>query len=190
MKYKSCFLGIPLPDKFLKDYLNLQENIKKIEPNLRLQDPKVLEPHITIYYCGEQEETVLSEISKIVESSKNLLANLNLKVGGLDFFDQGKYYVLFLDVVYPKELIIFQEEINNKCSHIHRDNEILAFHPHMTVGGFNTNRPPKELEQIMEKLQQEFSKVNLEFPISELIIYGVDPEDPTRSHKRLTRIPI
>ena len=188
MKYESCFLGVPLPEEFLKVYTDLQENIRQIDPSLTLQDINILEPHITIYYCGEQTEEVLEEISEIANDSKNILNGLTIKVGGLDFFVKDDYNVLFLDVIYPKELIVFQEEVNNRCAKFHRDNEILKFHPHLTVGGISTNRSTEELEQILLKLKVEFSKVNLEFPIIDLVMYGVDSADKTRTHKKLKTI--
>src|SRR3989344_197815 len=188
MKYENCFLGIPIPVKFLKVYTDLQEEIKQIDSSLTLQDIDILEPHITIYYCSEQTEAVLTEVAKIAEESKNILRDLTLKVGGLDFFVKDDYSVLFLDVIYPKELTIFQEEVNNRCAKFYRDNEILKFHPHMTVGGINTNRSYEELEQILLKLKMEFAKVNLEFPITDLVMYGVDPADKTRTHKKLKTI--
>lgn len=107
MKYKNCFLGIPLPASFFDAYKDLQVRLREIDPSLTLQDPEKLEPHITIYYLDEQTEDALSEISKIVEESKDILKGLTLKVGGMDFFQKQEYNVLFLDIVYPKELVIF-----------------------------------------------------------------------------------
>lgn len=185
MKYKNCFLGIPLPTRFSDAYKDLQVKLREIDPSLTLQDPKKLEPHITIYYLDEEADNALSEISKFIEESKDMLKGLTLKVGGMDFFQKQGYNVLFLDIVYPKELVIFQKEIGKKLVQYYKDNEILEFHPHMTVAEINTNRDTKLLDSTLLKLKEEFSKVSIEFPINSLVIYGINPSDPTESHKKL-----
>jgi 2'-5' RNA ligase len=188
MKYENCFLGIGLPEEYLDVYTDLQERIKEIDPSLILQDINILEPHITIYYCGEQTEEILNEISKIAKDSKNVLKGLTLKVGGLDFFPKEGYNVLFLDVVYPKELVMFQEKVSSQLAKFNQDKDALKFHPHMTIGGMDTNRSPEQLERVKIKLKEEFSKVNLEFPIKDLVIYGIDPSNSNHIQKHLYEI--
>lgn len=177
MKYKNCFLGIPLPARFLDAYKNLQVKLKEIDPSLTLQDPEKLEPHITIYYLDEQTDDALLEISKVVEESKDILKGLTLTVGGMDFFQKQGYNVLFLDIVYPKELIIFQKEVGKKLVQYYEDNKVLEFHPHMTVAGINTNRDEQEVNKITKELKTVFDQVALEFNIDELALFGIDPSD-------------
>lgn len=186
MKYKNCFLGIPTSARFLDAYKDLQVKLKEIDPNLTLQDSEKLEPHITIYYLDEQTDDALSEISKIIEESKNMLKSLTLKIGGMDFFQKQGYNVLFLDIIYPKELVIFQKEIGKKLVQYYKDNEILEFHPHMTVAGINTNIDEQEINKITKELKTVFDQVALEFPVTESVLLGINPSDNIEDfYKRL-----
>lgn len=67
--YTSCFIGIPLPDKYQKEFEALLKDINSICPSWELVDPKT--PHITVFYLDKQSKNKLPDIAKKVDSTKH-----------------------------------------------------------------------------------------------------------------------
>ena len=86
-QYTSCFVGVPLPDKFQKKFEDLLVKIKKLNPNWEIVYPKT--PHITIYYLDKQSQYVIPIIKNVVEKESGFLRKEILTVKSFDYFAQN-----------------------------------------------------------------------------------------------------
>src|SRR5436189_4491765 len=94
--YTSCFLGIPLPQKYLKEFGRVSEDIRTIDSSIETVHPQT--PHITIYYLNKQSQYVLEEINENIKPFNDILNKVTLTIGGFGYFTKDNPKVLFLDV--------------------------------------------------------------------------------------------
>lgn len=184
--YNTCFIGIPLPKKYQRTFESLLADVSKICPKLELIDPKT--PHITGYYLDVQSQSTLTEISKIVESTMGLLKGLKLKVGGFDYFGADDPRVLFLNVQYPKALKDFNQSITESLKKYYDNDNDLPFHPHMTIARINTSESKKSFKKLGFKLKPRLDEIIWVFPITEVVLYGINSAKESSPHEKLITI--
>jgi 2'-5' RNA ligase len=188
--YENCFLGIPIPEEFEEKFKSLLRQVKDIDPNLTPVDIDKLDPHITIYYLDKQDETSLSQIAAIAESSKDLLKGTLLKIGKMGYFRKDNPFVIFLDVNSSKELTQYYQQMVTKLTKYFSSDKKQEFHPHMTVARMENETAQKSFRQNKSRLSEVLNNITWEFQIKELVVYGIDPADTSKSHKRLYTITI
>src|SRR5260221_10279275 len=127
--YTSCFLGIPLPQRYQKEFEQLLLDIQSIDPLIEIVQP--LTPHITIYYLDKQSQYSLDEINQKIQSFTKDLSDTTLKTKGLGYFTQDNPHVLFLDVIYPKSLIEYKNNVSEIFKEYSASDNNLPFHPHV-----------------------------------------------------------
>ncbi|MBI4037273.1 2'-5' RNA ligase family protein [Candidatus Daviesbacteria bacterium] len=187
-EYQYCFVGIPLPIKYQGEFGDLLIDIKNIDPNLEIEDPNKLEPHVTIYYLGQQPEELIPEITGVVNSYVSLLQGVNLRVGKLGFFGENNPRVSFLNVRYPSALCNFNEILAKNLARFTTGDENLPFHPHMTVAKMNTETAQASFISNRVQLEERLSKVRWEFPVTEVVLFGVDPTQKPKVQQKLATI--
>lgn len=183
-KFTSCFIGIPLPDKYQKEFSDLLNKIQGIIPDIEVAYDM---PHITVYYLDEQSQDHLSEIENIVRGHTNLVKGFNLNVRGMGLFGEELPRVLFLPVDYPAKLADFNKLLSRNLTKFMTEDNNLPFHPHMTVARFKTAQAQSIWEKVKESVEQEMKKIHWQFPITEVAIYGVDStKNPQYQEKLIT----
>lgn len=185
--YTSYFIGVPLPQKFQQEFEMLLEDVSNIDSNLEVVDSGT--PHITIYYLDKQSQDDLPEIAKNVKSIKSMIHSTELKVGGLDFFGGEDPRVLFLKVFTPEVLKDFNQSLTDSLKDYCSNDNSWSFHPHMTVARVRTPEAKKSFKKSRPDLKSRFEKVNWIFPITELVLYGVDSTKHPERHYKLITIP-
>jgi 2'-5' RNA ligase len=179
-EYKSCFIGIPLPDEYLGEFSSVLEKVKALNPSLDTVDPAT--PHITIYYLDRQPETNLDDIKKVVEQHVPLIRDDRLLIGGMETFGEGPN-VLFLPVGYPKSLMDFASAVSDEAAKFVESDTNLPFHPHMTVAYFN-EASKQTWENTKNSISVEMGQIKWDFSITEVAIYGDTP------FRKLITIPV
>ena len=187
-EYTSCFLGIPLPEQYQIEFEKLLMDIGKIYPDLETVYPET--PHLTIYYLDRQSQLVLPEIVGTVAEYSSMLSGCSLKIGNLGFFRPGDPRVLFLKVKYPLALTNFNEVIATKLVNFTTEDDNLPFHPHMTVARMETEMAQLSFARNKSLLEKIMSQIYWNFPITELVLYGVDSIKQPELHERLITIPV
>ena len=187
-KYTSCFIGIPLPEKYQQEFEALLADISEIYPLVEVVYPKT--PHITGYYLDEQSQFNLLNITKKVQSVIGLLRGSEITVGGLGHFGGDDPMVLFLNVLYPKALKDFNLSITKSLADYYAKGNNLPFHPHMTIGRINTLEAQKTFKESVSRLKTRLSKTVWKFPITEVILYGVDSAKHPQHQERLISVSI
>lgn len=181
--YSSYFIGIPLPQKYQKEFENLQTDVSKISPLFKTTHPKT--PHITVCYLGKQSQSALSEIAEEVKKHLEILKGAKLKVGGFGYFGEDKPRILFVDVQYPPELQEFNKVISKSLSlYCAADND-LPFHPHVTVAWVGDPKAQEVFKTSLSGLNSRLKEINWKFDITEIVLYGVDTTQKPEYHERL-----
>lgn len=184
--YTSCFIGIPLPKEYKKEFELLLKDINKICSSFELVEPKT--PHITLYYLDKQSQNDLPEITKSVESVIDLLKNTEITVGGLGSFGGDDPRVLFLNVLYPKVLKEFNQSVTQLLRNYYADDNALPFHPHMTTARIITPGAKQDVKESISKLKERLDKISWTFPVTEVVLYGVDSTTHPEHHEKIITI--
>ncbi len=186
--YSSYFIGIPLPQKYQQDFERFLADISKISSLFKTTYPKT--PHITGYYLDEQSQFNLPDIAKSVESTIGLLKGTELTVGGLDYFGEDNPRVLFLNVLYPEALKDFNQSTTKALTKYYANDNDLPFHPHMTIARITTPEAQKSFKESVSKLKTRLSEVAWTFPITEVVLYGVNSTKRPQYQERLIPISV
>lgn len=184
--YTSYFLGIPLPKEYKKEFEVLLKDINNICPFLELVNPQT--PHITVYYLDKQSKYVLPKIAEKVESTINLLKGVEITIGGLGNFGSDDPRVLFLNVLYPNILKEFNQKVTQLLKKYYADDNALPFHPHMTAARIVTPEAKQSFKESLLKLKDRLDKINWTFPVTEVVLYGVDSTTHPEHHEKLITI--
>lgn len=68
MRFTSCFIGIPLPEKYQKEFEQILDTLDELLPAARLVRRET--PHITVYYLDAQSQDNILDITKIIDSMR------------------------------------------------------------------------------------------------------------------------
>lgn len=186
--YTSYFLGIPLPQKYLKEFRLVLDDIRTIDSSIETVDPQT--PHITIYYLNKQSQYVLEEINENIKPFNDILNKVALTIGGFDYFTKDNPKVLFLEIKYPKALINYRNKISRFLEKYSASDNNLPFHPHMTVGRIKSIQGQQSFNKNRNEILAILEKIHWEFKISEIILYGADSTKSPEHQEKLLTIPI
>lgn len=189
-EYTSCFIGVPLPKKYQAEFERLVAGVGKLYPNWEITYPKT--PHTTVYYLDKQAQYVLPAIANIVQTKIRILKNLVLVVNNFDYFSKkdSRDSILFLNIVYPSAFVDFNLGITNKLSKYYSADNNLSFHPHMTVARIKGINNILSMKHYISNIKCNIDKINWEFPITEIVLYGVDSTKKPQHQEKLIHIPV
>lgn len=186
--YTSCFIGIPLPEKYQQSFKDLLEEIPRINPLLK--QPYLKTPHITVCYLNKQSQNDLQNIAKNVKNYLKILKNVKLKIGGFGYFRGDEPRVVFLDVIYPKELQKFNEALTKSLSVYSAIDNSLPFHPHVTAAWVGDPEAQQVFKKYQPELQTLLDKINWTFEITEVVIYGADSTKQPEYQEKLISLEV
>lgn len=179
-----------MPDKFQDKFEKLLADLVKLNPDWEITYPKT--PHITVYYLDKQSQYVLPAIASIVKTKISILKNLILTVNGFSCFKKGdsRESIIFLDIIFKNELVAFNQYLAANLNQYYASDNNLPFHPHITVARVDDLLSVDNFENSVLKLEQKIGEINWEFPVSEIVIYGVDSTIQPQDQEKLITIPI
>ncbi len=186
--YTSCFIGIPLPEKYQQSFKDLLEEIPRI--NLLFKQPYLKTPHITVCYLDKQSQNDLQNIAKNVKNYLGILKNVKLKIGGFGYFRGDEPKVVFLAVEYPKELQEFNEALTKSLSVYSATDSNLPFHPHVTVAWVGDSEAQKVFKIYQPEFQILLDKINWTFEVTEVILYGADSTKQPEYQEKLVSLEV
>ncbi len=170
--YTSCFIGIPIPEKYQKSFENLLEKIPQISPLFK--PPYLRTPHITVCYLDKQSQTDLVKIADRVKNYLQILKGVQLEIGGFGYFREDDPKILFLNVDYPESLKEFNKVITKNLSVYSATEKNLPFHPHVTVAWVGEPEAQQVFKAYQSKLKAVLDEVSWSFEITEVVLYGAD----------------
>lgn len=190
MQYTSCFIGVPLSAKFQEAFEKLLTDVGKLYPNWEITYPKT--PHITVYYLDKQSQYILPDIAEVIQAKISIINNLVLTISGFDYFTKKdpKEAILFLDIVYPPAFADFNRELTAKLGKYYALDNNLPFRPHMTVAGVNGLNNNLSVKDCIANIEDKTREINWEFPVTEIVLYGVDSTKQPQYQEKLIHIPI
>lgn len=119
-----------------------------------------------------------------------MLKNSEITVGGLGSFGGDDPRVLFLNVLYPKVLKEFNQSVTQLLEKYYAEDNALPFHPHMTVARITAPEAKQSFKGSISKLKNRLDEINWTFPITEVVLYGVDSTKHPEHHAKIIIIPI
>lgn len=170
--YTSFFIAIPLPEKYKGLFKSLIGELQLLYPDIPTVNPET--PHFTLYYLTKEAEEGISDIKIILEKSITSLKNIQITVGGFNYFGQEQPRVLYLDVKYPDTLKDFNQNIKIKLEKYSADDNKLSFTPHVTVASIKDPVNQKVFQKNRGELEELFNEVKWVFPITKVILYGAN----------------
>lgn len=186
--YSSYFIGIPLPEKYQKDFEYLQTDVSQISPLFKTTHPK--SPHITVYYLAKQSQSALPGIMEEVKKHIEILKGAKLKVGGFGYFGENKPRILFVDVQYPPELQELNKLLSKRLSAYSSADNKLPFHPHLTLAWVGDPKAQEAFKASQLELSSRLKEVNWTFDINEVVLYGVNTSQKPEYHERIKTITV
>ncbi|MDO8486983.1 MAG: 2'-5' RNA ligase family protein [Candidatus Curtissbacteria bacterium] len=187
-EYTSCFIGIPLPEEYQQDFESLLVDVSQIEPLLETTYPKT--PHITGYYLDKQSQFKILNIAENVKSKIGLLKGVKLTVGGFGYFGGDDPKVIFLNVRYTEALKEFNDAMTGSLSEYCAPDNNLPSHPHMTVGRMRIPKVQQSFKKSVSILKNRLNKLSWTFPVTEVVLYGVDSTQSPQYQEKLISISV
>lgn len=185
--YTSCFIGIPIPEKYQKSFEKLLKEIPQINPLFKA--PYMKTPHITVCYLDKQSQEDLFRIAEKVRKHLAILENIELKIGGFDYFKGDEPRVVFLDVEYPKALKEFNEVIARSLA-VYAPAEKLPFHPHVTVSWVGDPEAQRVFKAHQSELEDLLDKIDWTFKLTEIVLYGADSAKQPEYQEKLISLKV
>lgn len=179
MKYRSCFVGIPLPEEFQSPFAETAEEVRKLIGGINIVDKKT--PHVTVHYLGEQSRKNLEKAKKVAEKHKGLLTGSFLNIERARVFSPQRPNVLALSVSRLEPFFEYKKEVSEELRPYNPDDRD-RFIPHLTIGRIPKNHR-KEYARQEEKIKSLLEKTNWEFEIKKIALYGIDPESEPKKQK-------
>lgn len=170
--YNNFFIGIPLPESCLNQYTDFLLQTENRFPYLKISKSKI--PHITISFMGEQPQRNIKVIEKIVQKEAPTLKNETLKISGFSFFDNKDTKVLFLEVAGTEMLDKFHQDVGKKIED-RFENTWHDFIPHLTIARVKRGSFDR-FEKDRNDIKRHFDSVEFEFGITEVGLFGKDPQ--------------
>lgn len=186
--FNTCFIGISLPEKYQQDFENLLEHLSAKNPLLDTTY-EIKTPHITLCFLDKQSQDNLPKIAEDVKKHLGLLKDTHLKVGGMGYFGGDDPRVLFLNVDYPNQLNTFNTEITKELLKYSATDNNLPFHPHLTLAWIETPEAKQSFKENQENIKFLLDKINWEFNLTEITLYGVDSSKTPQYQEKLINIP-
>lgn len=188
-EYSNCFIGISLPSEYLSQFNDLLGKVEGIDPDLKVVGSVTLVPHITICFMDKQSQDNLAAIEEVIKKYIDLLKNSSLTLKGLDTFGDDLPWVLFLPVEYSDNLVEFNSRLTTDLAELMSQDNNLPFHPHMTVAKFS-EKSRQSWRVNKDTVNAEMEKINWQFPITEVIVFGVDDIENPGLHQRLFTVKV
>jgi len=145
-----------------KKLIEFENEIKKTGADLKLVDPENI--HITLKFLGDTEETLISEIEKIMNNAVKETKPFNIQLKGTGVFPNQNYIkVVWVGIEHGDPIASIANEIDEKLSKLGFKKEERAFSPHLTIARVKTSRNKDKLLQTIEKYRDvEFSDIKVD----------------------------
>jgi len=167
--YNNFFVGVPIPENYIRNYEDLYTIVRKINPNLKLNITNNL--HITILFIGKQNGKNIEKVAASVKRNIKILKDCYVHISGYGYFHNKNYDVLHLEIVENKKLLKFYKIIRTELYEIFVS-EKKIFSPHLTLARVKNSVKGKELEKHLKYYENALKNVNWKFPIREINLYG------------------
>ncbi len=186
MRFTSCFIGIPLPDKYQGQFEEILGKLGRLLPNARLVRPQ--SPHITLYYLDEQSQDDIPAISNIIEKYGGIVKGAEIGIKGWGVFDPDFVRVLFAKVEHNDSLFQLNQQFRQYLSEFYAEDNNLSFHAHVTLARLPNDEVREEFIANDIAIKELLYGINWNFKVSELVLYGVDSTQEIEYHQKLTTV--
>ncbi len=180
MEYRRCFVGIPLPERYQKEFEDVLGDLVRIDPGLRSVESKT--PHVLLSFLGNQKGASLNEAADEIRPVAGGLSKTSLTVGGFDSFQNRRTKIIFLQVGGLTEKSDLISLIREKLRRFNPGDK--PFRPHLTVARLAADGG------ISEEIKRRLNQVEWKFPVTAVAIYGAENQEGEMKQKKLIVIPI
>jgi 2'-5' RNA ligase len=183
MRFTSCFIGIPLPETYLAEFEQLLRQLAAFLPDARTIRPET--PHITLYYLNEQSQDNVKSIAEIMIQHADILKKSHIRVSGFGVFNPESVRVLYAKVEHDDSLIQVNQLFRHALKEFYTEDNNLGFHAHLTLARLPNDDAREQFKSQQSTINQMLSAINWSFPVTELVLYGVDSTQEVEHHQKL-----
>jgi 2'-5' RNA ligase len=172
------FIAIPLPETILNSIIKLQEPIRGIK-----WQKKVEQMHLTLRFLGETPQTELAGLQ--IELNTILMNRFTIQIEGVGVFPhQRSPRVIWAGIRKSKPLMELQQKVETRCRRSGFKPEKRSFKPHITFGRVK-KASAKQVQTFIEG-----KKVNLlsrQFNVTHFNLYRSDLNRSGAVHSLIER---
>lgn len=147
MKTVRAFIAAPLEGPVYDKIVHLQQELAATLPSIRWVQPQTL--HLTMAFLGDLSEESLEKIGKSMLSIGDILAPVDVTVGGLGAFPSLKRpRVIYLGLEGGQPLLDLQASVTDMLNKLQVPWDDKPFKPHLTLG--RCRQPVSHIEQRLD----------------------------------------
>lgn len=183
MRFTSCFIGIPLPEKYQCEFESLLNKLGQLLPGARLVRPQT--PHITLYYLDEQSQDNISGITQTIKKHSGVIQSAPITIGGLGVFEPEFVRVLYAKVEHNNSLGEINRLFRQDLNEFYAEDNNIGFHAHLTLARLPNDAARKAFADQESAIKELLKSINWYYEVSELALYGADSAQETEYHQKL-----
>lgn len=191
--FDLCFAGTELPGPYQSLFVQTSRRAERLIPGMSLMYPRV-SGHVTAAYLGTLTAEQCLEVERVIQEYSPLLIGQQLFLDGLSLRSTKYTYRAVAEVRASDSWYHFCEETNQALEGIAAKHLFyFAMQPHVTIGKINFKENP--VAALFTKFnghrfQRESNKWKGNFKISDLYMWGINPDDPLRRQIKRVTVPV
>lgn len=187
-EFFNCFLGIPFPEKFKPDLLELNNILRKFVPTATFVEPE--NSHITLFYLGKQKQNTIDEVFETINGDDFEIPEIYIYINELKTFNNASTkipYVMYKAVEKEQKLMGFREKISVELQK-YNEEERETYVPHLTLARLKSDQSKNEFNENINNITNSVNQFKWEFELKELCLYGRSNEGNNAAPKILHRV--
>lgn len=180
------FIGLPVEKRVQKELGEITSVLKTKGGNVKWIKPKLI--HLTLRFLGDTDETLVGDLSKIVDRiavETQAISTIVDTLGGFPNLNRPR--VIWAGLSGGTELLItMAAEAERAACELGFKAESNRFKPHLTIGRIRDPRPLGTLPDYIKSLKMQ----PLELTFDRLILYKstLTPEGPIYEHLHVANL--
>ena len=164
-----CFVAITLPEAHLKALTELQHELRRQLPEVRIKWVKEENLHLTLRFLGNVAEPSIPALDRELRRVCGLHQDLRLSISGLGCFPNPRRpRVLWAGIAGETEpLKLLQSDVERGVGPFGEHKENKPYNPHLTLGRFDPPPPdPEPIRRCLDLMRVEMQ----EWQVSEVVL--------------------
>lgn len=179
------FIALELPEQSKEELKNVQDQLQRLVPSLRLTDPENL--HLTIAFVGEQHDNLKDELAEIMRKAAEGIPPFTVIPSYLDGFPHlHTAHILWVGVKEDiDKLYELRHHIKDGLNYLNLPVDQRRFVPHIAIAKVKDfNLDPETEKKFEEIMSFNFSPIQ----VSSIKLFESVPDEGFHHHNTLAEI--
>lgn len=182
------FIALEIPDNCRESLKDLQSDLEKIVPEVRLTNNEKL--HLTIAFIGEESEKMIDNFTNIIKEAVIGISPFSIIPSYIDAFPNlHNPHTFWVGVKGDiDKLFVIRERIKDGIAKLGLDADERRYVPHIAIGKVSNYDLLEEQEAKLQEIaiEEDFESINI-FSIK---LFESIPEESFHTHNTLAEIPL